>query len=77
MRSGGWLVLGTIVLLVTIRFFTEVIPVVPRAANFIDIPLFLALIVAAVVAPPSPRGANYFALSLPAFAFGALAIDRC
>ena len=49
---------GTIVVLVTIRFFTEVIPVVPRAANFIDIPLFLVLVVAAVVAPPSPRGAH-------------------
>ena len=38
---GRGLVLGAIVLLVDVRFFTEVVPVVPRAANFIDIPIFL------------------------------------
>ena len=45
---GRHLVLGSIVLLVTIRFFTEVVPVLPRAANFIDIPIFLALVFAAM-----------------------------
>ena len=49
--------LGTIVL---IRFFTEVLGVLPRAFNFIDVPLLAVLVVAAAAHPaPSdeaPRG---------------------
>ncbi len=41
------LVLWGLAILVLIRFFTEVIGVIPRAANFIDIPIALVLFVAA------------------------------
>jgi transcriptional regulator with XRE-family HTH domain len=47
--TGRDLVLASLTLLVLIRFFTEVVPVLPRAANFIDIPIFLVLSVAALV----------------------------
>ena len=39
--------LGTVFTLVVIRFFTEVIGVLPRALNFVDVPLFGLLILAA------------------------------
>jgi hypothetical protein len=53
------LVLAAIVLLITVRFFTEVHPVLPRAANFIDIPIFL-IAVGVVATQPSVRlGAWY------------------
>jgi transcriptional regulator with XRE-family HTH domain len=45
---GRQLVLWSIGLLVTIRFFTEVVSVLPRAANFVDIPIFIALVGAAI-----------------------------
>jgi hypothetical protein len=41
----------SLIVLITIRFFTEVIPVVPRVANFIDIPIFLMLAFAAILRP--------------------------
>lgn len=69
------LVLGSIALLVTIRFFTEVIPVVPRAANFVDIPIFVILVVAASRLPrASVRHPGYLALAFPAALFLALAL---
>ena len=40
---GANVVLLSIVLLVVIRFFTEMVPVLPRFANFIDIPIFFML----------------------------------
>lgn len=42
------LVLAAITLLVTIRVFTELIPILPRAANFVDVPIFLVLILVAL-----------------------------
>ena len=71
---GRDLVLGSIVLLVTIRFFTEVVPVVPRAANFIDIPIFLALALAAISMPSGRPGRAYLRVGLPAAAFIVLVI---
>jgi DNA-binding XRE family transcriptional regulator len=71
---GRDLVLGSIVLLVTIRFVTEVVPVLPRFGNFIDIPVFLALVAAAVTLPPGRRGSAYLHVGIPALAFGALVI---
>ena len=56
---GKDLVLGSIVLLVTIRFFTEVVPVVPRAANFIDIPIFLVAL-GVVATQPSVRTGRWY-----------------
>lgn len=72
---GRDLVLGSIVALVTIRFFTEVVPVVPRAANFIDIPIFLALAVAGMTVPPEHnRQRAYLPVAAPALAFLFLSI---
>ena len=47
------LVAAAIALLVLIRFFTEVKPILPRAANFIDVPLFVVLSVAGLIAVSS------------------------
>jgi len=71
---GRNLVLGSIVLLVTIRFFTEVVPVLPRAANFIDIPIFLVIVLAAMSMTSSRPGPAYLRVGLPAAAFLVLAI---
>jgi transcriptional regulator with XRE-family HTH domain len=53
------LVLIAIVLLVTVRLVTEVVPVLPRAANFIDIPIFLCAAGLAAVTPRPPAGRWY------------------
>ena len=71
---GRDLVLGSIVLLVTIRFFTEVVAVLPRAANFIDIPIFLALAFAAMSMTAGQPGPAYLRVGLPAAAFAVLSI---
>ncbi len=70
-RPERLLVLGAIVLLTTIRFFTEVVPVLPRAANFIDIPILFTLVFAAFLSPPPHRGPRrwYLHLALPSLAF--------
>jgi len=49
--SGRHLVLSALALLVLVRFFTEVVHVAPRALNFIDIPLFVVLGLAALSRP--------------------------
>lgn len=68
--AGQALVLGAIAVLVTARFFTEVVPVVPRATNFVDIPIFLALAVAAMVVPPGiPQRSAYMRFGAPSAAF--------
>ena len=41
------LILGSFVALVTIRFLTETVPVLPKAANFVDVPILAALAFAA------------------------------
>ena len=51
----GDLVLGAVVLIVTVRAFTELVPVLPRAANVIDIPLLALLAGVAMVRPAPPR----------------------
>jgi DNA-binding XRE family transcriptional regulator/O-antigen ligase len=71
---GRNLVLGSIVLLVTIRFFTEVVPVLPRAANFIDLPICLALVLAAMSMSSIRPGPMYLRVGFPATAFTVLAI---
>jgi transcriptional regulator with XRE-family HTH domain len=67
---GRDLVLGSIAALVLIRFFTEVVHVLPRAANFIDIPIFLGLSVAALTRPGTKTRAA--PLILPVVLFIAL-----
>ena len=49
------LVLGVVATLVAVRFFTEVIGVLPRALNFVDIPLFGLLVIVAATGEPRPR----------------------
>jgi hypothetical protein len=49
---GLMLILVSLIVLVVIRFFTEVVPVVPRVANFMDIPIFFALVGTALLRPP-------------------------
>jgi transcriptional regulator with XRE-family HTH domain len=51
--AGHRLVLSTIAALVLVRFFTEVVPVAPRAVNFIDVPLFIVLAFAALRRAPA------------------------
>jgi transcriptional regulator with XRE-family HTH domain len=71
-NTGRDLVLGAVALLVVIRFFTEVVPVVPRAANFIDIPIFVVLSLAAISRSRPPRqAAGYLYLALPTLLFTA------
>ena len=64
-QSASWvtprlrrnLVLGSLTLIVVVRFFTEVAPVLPRAGNFVDIPLLVMLVaVAAIVRPERATG---------------------
>jgi len=45
------LVLGSLAALVSVRFFSEVLRVLPRAANFIDLPIFAALFILAALRP--------------------------
>jgi transcriptional regulator with XRE-family HTH domain len=49
--AGRNVVLAAIALLVLIRFFTEIAHVLPRAANFVDVPLLAALLVRASLVP--------------------------
>lgn len=52
--KGSTLVLGAIALLVIIRFFSEVVRVLPGFTNFVDIPVFATILfVAALRAPPN------------------------
>jgi hypothetical protein len=72
---GRDLVLGSICLLVTIRFFSEVVHVVPRAANFIDIPIFLVLAFAAMTVHPVRHDrAVYFRVGWLGLAFLSLSV---
>ncbi len=49
--GGRKVILASIALLVLIRFFTEVVHVLPRAVNFIDIPVLAWVTFAAVLRP--------------------------
>ncbi len=49
------LVLGSLTLLLVIRAFTELLSVLPRAANFVDIPIFVLLGVAAAFSSPATK----------------------
>ncbi len=67
---GRALVLGSIVLLVVVRFFTEVVPVVPRASNFVDIPIFIGLVATAALlqVTPVPVGSIVWVSAPPSIA---------
>jgi transcriptional regulator with XRE-family HTH domain len=69
---GLWLVLGSLTTLIVVRFFTEVIDVLPNSGTFIDIPLFVLLVAAASLRRvPLGRHSSFFA---PAVLFLALAV---
>jgi transcriptional regulator with XRE-family HTH domain len=50
-RGSVLIVCWAVILLVCIRFFSEVIPLLPRAVNFFDIPIFFALVLSAALLP--------------------------
>ena len=66
---GRDLVLCAIGLLVVVRFFTEVAHVIPRAANFVDIPIFLSLSAAALARPRTRTPGPTFAVPALLFVF--------
>jgi transcriptional regulator with XRE-family HTH domain len=74
--AGRTFVLGGMTLLVTIRFFTEIVHVLPRAANFVDIPVFLTLGAAALSIRSADHESRrwYRPVGLAAAAFLALAV---
>ena len=74
-HTGERLVLGSIAVLVLVRFFTEVVPVVPRAANFVDIPIVVALGVAALLRPPVHSTNDSLSRWLPALGFAFLILS--
>lgn len=76
--AGQWVrnvILGSIVLLVTIRFFAEDIGVLPRSVKLVDVPILLGLLVLYWLAPrahqPSARSFRYL---LPAILFLAVCV---
>jgi DNA-binding XRE family transcriptional regulator len=73
---GRDLVLGSIAVLVLIRFLTEVVHVIPRALNFVDIPILGALAFAALLRPrrDPPRQPSYMRLAMPATLFVAIGV---
>jgi transcriptional regulator with XRE-family HTH domain len=73
--SGERLVLASIAALVIVRFFTEVVPLVPRAANFIDIPIVAVLVVAALFRPPVRESRDLLSRWVPALAVAFLALS--
>ncbi len=65
--------LASIAALVLVRFFTEVVPVLPRAANFVDIPIVLALWSSRrSCAPPASRTGDWLSRWVPVLGFGFL-----
>jgi transcriptional regulator with XRE-family HTH domain len=73
--TGRNFVLGAITLLVVIRFFTEVIHVIPRAANFVDIPIALVLLLAAAARPAARHNTRIrLAVAAPVLLFALVSI---
>jgi transcriptional regulator with XRE-family HTH domain len=70
---GVWLVLGALATLIVVRFFTEVVPVLPKAATFLDVPLAAILVLAAVTMKSAIRTAQQPFLALGSLFF-ALAV---
>jgi transcriptional regulator with XRE-family HTH domain len=71
-RTGERLVLASIAVLVLVRFFTEVVAVVPRAANFIDIPICAVLVSAALMRPPARGAGDWLSRWVPVLGLGFL-----
>ena len=73
-RNKRNLVLGALAALVLVRFFTEVVHVLPRALNFIDIAVFVALSVAAATQVRSTRAGAATLFGLPTLLFLVLCV---
>jgi DNA-binding XRE family transcriptional regulator len=74
-EGGLVLVLGALVLLVVIRFFTEVVVVLPRAANFVDVPILVVLLVAALLSrAPTEDRSEALRYAVPALLFLVLCV---
>jgi len=73
--TGERLVLASIAAIVIVRFFTEVVPIVPRAANFIDIPIVAVLVVAALFRPPVRESRDLLSRWMPPLAVAFLALS--
>lgn len=74
-RSGATLVLGSLAVLLLVRFFSEVIHILPRAVTFIDVPIVILLMLAASARPPSAGLLRRFPpFFVPAIAFLAIAV---
>jgi transcriptional regulator with XRE-family HTH domain len=74
-RVSRNLVLGCVATLMLIRFFTEVIHIVPRAANFIDIPIALVLLIAAGTRPlMRRRSSTRLAVAMPVLLFTLISV---
>jgi transcriptional regulator with XRE-family HTH domain len=69
--GGRTIVLGSLAALILIRFFTEVVHVLPRAANFVDVPIFALLVIAA---GRRPRSVTEEAGRSPKFLVGGLLV---
>jgi hypothetical protein len=54
-RLSRNVVIGSLVTMVVIRLFTEVIPVLPRFFNFVDVPIVGGLVLYSVIAPNTER----------------------
>ncbi|MDQ3632474.1 MAG: hypothetical protein M3417_14645 [Actinomycetota bacterium] len=73
--TGATLVLASLVLLVVVRFFTEVVVVLPRFANFVDIPIFFTIVFFALLrAKPIERPQALTPLLLMTFGVVALCV---
>lgn len=67
------LIIGALTLLLVIRAFTELVPILPRGTNFIDIPIFgFLLLVALVYAMPVSRARELLPALIIAFLFLAM-----
>jgi hypothetical protein len=67
--AGRRLVLASLVALVLVRFFTEDVTVLPRVATFVDIPIFIVLVLVGISRPHAvtwapARRRPYLALAL-------------
>ena len=70
-RNGRNLILFTVVALMVVRLFTEVVPILPPVLNYLDLPLLAGLGLFAFVGLPAGRPAGFrpaFGLPLTAFA---------
>jgi hypothetical protein len=76
LETSHYIVLASLAAIISVRFFTEELNVLPRAANFIDIPFLLVVGCAAIIQRSTARDAlqqsTIFALSIVFLVFVAV-----